>query len=149
MEFRDFLLESDDADIVGTVKKLPKRYQKLLAGYKFNFQDGHTLHKDNQHVGVIDEKKKSITIAAPWFHSKEFTLLHEIGHLVWKYLVDKDLRQEWSEIAKDSKIKENDEELFCHSFANHFCKHKNLSFYNKEWDKFINRLNNGAKKDNK
>ena len=142
MEFRDFLLieSTDDADIASTIKKLPAKFKKLLSGYKFSLQDGHTLNKDNKHVGVIDEEKKSITVAAPWFHSKEFTLLHEIGHLVWKYLVDKDLRKEWAGLAKNSGIRENNEELFCHSFANHFCKHKNMSFYQKKWDKFISKM---------
>ncbi|MCK9458316.1 MAG: hypothetical protein M0R80_01580 [Proteobacteria bacterium] len=142
MEFRQFV-ENYEKDIKETLGKLPKKYQKLIHGYKFKFQSGNTLSGDNDHIGVMDEKKKTITIAAPWNYGREFTFLHELGHRLWETLPS-ELKNEWAKMVKQTKMthkdRQNPEELFCHGFANQYAKHKHVMFTHPEWEKFIKKL---------
>jgi hypothetical protein len=142
--FKDFIHE--DEAVKSALKKLPKHHQKLLNGFEFRFQGGNTLKGDDGHIGsVVVNPKKIITIAAPWRYSREFTLFHEVGHLVWTMFVKgTPLVEEWSEIVKknpDRKKSENDEENFCHSYAAHFAdEHAPEMHSNPDWAKFIEKV---------
>ena len=126
-----------------TLKKLPKSHQGLVKGYKFVFQPGNGLKGDSEHVGLIDEEKKTITVAAPWYYGREYTFLHEVAHLVWKYLVDKNLRHKWGETVKNTKDErqhQGEEELFCMAYANYYAKNKIVIHTHDAWEKFIKKL---------
>lgn len=146
MNFKNFLTESEKGknleDVNKTLKKLPKKYRDLFKGFKFKFEADNTLNGDNKHVGLIDTEKKTITIAAPWNYGREFTLLHEIGHLVWGRFLEDDLKKKWNTIVKNTKNKMNDgfEELFCMAFANSLAKNKIGIHSHPKWEKFIKEL---------
>jgi len=146
MNFKVFLTESEKKknleDVNKTLKKLPKKYRDLFKGFKFKFEADNTLNGDNEHVGLIDTEKKTITIAAPWNYGREFTLLHEIAHLVWGHFLEDDLKKKWNHMAKNTKNKVNDglEELFCMAFANSFAKNKIGIHTHPKWEKFIKEL---------
>lgn len=144
MNFKEFLIESDQTDVKKTLGKLPRKHRDLFNGYKFVFQGGNGLKGDPEHVGFIDEKKKIVTIAAPYNYGREFTILHEVGHAVWKYFVDEEMKKQWSEIVKRTKNKQNQgiEELFCMAYANTYAKNKIVIHDHPEWDKFIKNLTN-------
>lgn len=143
MDFREFLLETaDQADIKRTLAKLPKSHQKLVSDYKISFQPGNTLKNDKEHIGYIDNAKKTIVIAAPYNYGREFTLLHEIGHRIWEKLVTHKMRIKWHEIVSKTKNKQkqNDEEMFAMSYANFYAKNK-ITIHNHEaWNDFIKKL---------
>jgi hypothetical protein len=143
MNFTQFLIESDLNDVKNTLAKVPKKHAALLKGYKFIFEKGNSLKGDSEHIGCIDEKKKTVTIAAPWNYGREFTLLHELAHAVWKYFVSEEKRKEWMQIIKKTKNKQNQggEELFSMSYACTYAKHKIEIHNHPEWEKFIKNLN--------
>ena len=141
--FKEFVTEEDE-DVGKTIAKLPPHHQELVKGYKFLFEPGNTLKGDDGHVGMIVNKpKKVIRIAAPWRYGREFTLLHEISHLVYEvYIKGTSLEKEWEKLAfsvPNRKKDEPAEELWCHSFAAHFCKYPPLIHYHKVWDDFIKK----------
>lgn len=144
--FREFLVErekcEEEKNLAQTLNKLPKGHAKLVRGYKWTFQDGNTLDGDDQHVGVIDDKKKKITVAAPWNYGREFTTLHEIAHKVWEKYMTKELRDEWSQVVKKNKgrMKQNDEELFCMAYANTYANQQVVVHTHPAWEKFIRKL---------
>lgn len=142
--FKDFFIErsEEDKNIDGTLKKLPKAFRDLIKGYKFNWHCGNTLNGDDGHVGVIDPKKKTITVSAPWNYGREFTLLHELAHKVFENFMTPELLDEWKKILKNTKkkMKQNPEELFCMAFANHFVKNKITIHDHPEWDAFIKKI---------
>jgi mRNA deadenylase 3'-5' endonuclease subunit Ccr4 len=141
--FKQFLSESINQDTKKTIEKLPQCCKNLLKNYKFKFQGGNTLKGDNDHIGENDLENKKITVASPWEYSRSFTVLHEIGHLFWnKYIQNnKQKQEEWHSLVKQNKnkLKQNDVELFCHAFANHFSKHKVLTHSHPKWDAFIEK----------
>jgi len=144
MDFKEFLLTEDAciSDVKKTLKKLPKLHRDLFKGYKYVFEPNNTLKGDNEHIGCIDEKKKTITIAAPWNYGREWTLLHELGHQVWKYLLTDEEKKRWREIVKKTKEKQNQgaEELFCMGYASAYAKRKVTIHTHSEWDKFIKKI---------
>ena len=145
MEFKTFLEQDESyaADAQKTIRKLPKSHQKLVKGYKFKFQPSNTLKGDGDHVGYIDEEKKEIVVAAPWNYGREYTFLHEVAHLVWKYVVNKKLRHEWGEVVKKTKEPrqhQGEEELFCMAYANFYAKNKIVIHTHDNWEEFIKRL---------
>lgn len=141
--FKQFLSESIESDTKEIIAKLPKCCKYLLKDYKFKFQGGNTLKGDSDHIGENDLDKKKITIAAPWEYARSFTVLHEIGHLFWKKYIEgsEQKKDEWHKLVKQNKnkLKQNDEELFCHAFANHFAKHKVITHEHPGWEKFIEK----------
>jgi hypothetical protein len=143
MEFKTFLNESEEnADVQSTLRKIPKSHRKLVAGFEFKFQPGNTLKQDKNSIGEIDEEKKTITVCAPWNYGRQFTFLHEIGHLVWKYVMDKKLRDGWKKAYDAVKHKQGQgmEELFCMAYANYYAKNK-VEIHNHDgWLKFIQNL---------
>ncbi len=143
MKFKEFLMESENqqGDVRETLAKIPEKHRKLLHGYKFKFQGSNNLKNDSDHVGYIDEEKKVIMIAAPWRYPREFTLLHEVGHLIWKYFVTPQMKKEWSKIYKNTKDKQHqgEQEIFCMAYANSYSKNKIKIHDHPEWEKFIKR----------
>jgi hypothetical protein len=146
LEFKAFFLEADKTDeeednVQAMIGKLPKGHQKLLKGYKFRYQKGNVLKGDDGHIGVIFKDK--ITVAAPWNYSREYTTLHEIGHLVWEYLITPKEKKEWNKLYNAEKEKQEGqdaEELWCMSYANHYAKHKCETHNFPAWDKFVKRV---------
>lgn len=134
MEFKHYLNlsegESSDEDVEKTLGKLPSKHASLIKGYKIVFQPTNALKGDDKHIGLIDEKNKTITIAAPWNYGREYTLLHEVGHAVWKFLLDDEKKKEWTKILKKEResgkkhLNQNDEEIFCMTYAQYYAKNK-------------------------
>jgi len=145
MTFKQFLTESEDSyksEIKQTISKLPAKHAALIKGFKFNFKGGNTLPNDNEHVGCIDTKAKTVTIASPWNYGREFTLLHELAHLVWATL-EKPIQDKWAKVVKKTKEdhqNQNPEELFCHAYANTYAKNKIVIHDHEQWEKFIKGL---------
>jgi len=150
MNFRTFLENEEKRNVEKLLSKLPKGHRKLLQGYKFRFTPGNTLNGDHQHIGYIHKDK--IVVAAPWNYSRSFTTLHEIAHLVWEYLITPSLKKEWSELVKNTKkaqmnkfsrpeqknaLKQNDEEIFCMSYAATYSNHAPVIWHNQDWLKFM------------
>lgn len=143
MRFRDFLEASEEeSNVKEMLAKLPDSHRALVKGYKWRFTAGNTLDKDDQHIGLLNHKQKSITVAGPWNYGREFTALHEIGHRVWEKFMTPDLKKEWSKVVKNTKhkVKQNDEELFCHAYANHFARNKIEVHSHPEWDSFMKKI---------
>ena len=142
MNFKRFLIESHMSDVRKTLGKLPKKHSALLKGYKFKFENGNELKGDNEHIGFIDEDNKVVTISAPYNYGREFTLLHEIGHAVWKYFVIENLRKKWISIVEKTKHKQSQgaEELFSMAYANAYVKNKIEIHFHPEWETFIRKL---------
>ena len=131
--FKNFMLselsyQKNGGDIEKTLKKIPKSHKDLLKKYKVDFQDGNSLKGDNQHVGSLDMNRKEIIIASPWNYGREWTILHEIGHVVYEEHINKNeaLKEKWEAIVKRTKDKanQNAEELFCHAYANTYAQNK-------------------------
>ena len=153
LDFKSFLTESHKkflSDIQKTIIKIPKNHRTLIKDYTFEKQNGNTLKGDGDHVGIIDEKKKKITVAAPWNYSRSFTLLHEVAHAVWKYIMTSKLKEDWSQLIKDTKkdmsnstsLDQNDEEIFCHTYASVYANHPPTTYLNEKREKFIKNLPN-------
>lgn len=137
--FFESKLAEEDKNIRGTLQKLPKAHRALVQGYKYELQQGNTLDGDDEHVGCIDDKKKTVFIAAPWCYGREFTFLHEVAHKVWNRL-SREQRKEWNNLAKKSSIKETAEELFCHAYAHTYSKNKLVKYNYPDWEKFVKGL---------
>lgn len=133
-----------DADVAKTIAKLPKQFQELVRGYTFLFEPGNTLNGDPGHVGmIVNQPKKIIKVSAPWNYGREFTVLHEIAHLVYEKFIRSKLEKEWAKIAlsePNRKKDESAEELFCHAFANCFARNKIEIHNHPKWDDFIKSL---------
>ena len=143
MTFIDYITESSNmTDVRKTLSSLPVKHRRLVGGYNYVFQGNNTLKNDEKHVGLVDPKSKKITLAAPWSYSREFCLLHEIGHLVWAKYIDEKLAEEWADIVKTTKqkMKDNDEEIFCMAYATHFAADKVAVHCHSQWDAFIRRI---------
>lgn len=140
--FKTFF-EGFEQDVKETIDKLPKKFRKLVHGYKFRAEDGCTLKKYPDSVGLIalNSKEKIVKVAAPHYYGREFVILHEIGHLVWEELSD-ETKEKWKKIFKNTKdkIDQNAEEVFCHAFAGSYCKHPPKIHHHDEWVKFIKAL---------
>jgi len=143
MEFKKYLKEEEKEDINRTLEKIPEEHAKLVKDYEIVFQKSNTLDGDKKHIGLIDEKKKRITIAAPWNYGREYTLLHEIAHAVWKFIVDEKKKKNWksllrAERSKNSKnLGQDDEEIFCMIYAQVYAKNKMEKYKNKTLEGFI------------
>lgn len=155
INFKQFMqdnMEEEKGDIQKTLSKLPPSHAALVKGYKWKFHAGNTLNGDDDHVGYIDNHSKEIAVAAPWNFSRQFTILHEIAHIVYEKLTNQK-KQQWAQIvekninkqtienpqAKDS-LKQSSEEIFCHCYANFYSKHKNATYNNPEWMDFIKNI---------
>lgn len=147
MNFKDFFEQSgkeETKNVRETLKKLPEAYRKLVKGFKFKFLDGSSLNGDPEHIGYMTNKPKIIAVAGPWHYGREFTFFHEIAHLVWEQLINKEKRAEWGKIlkaTKDKKQHQGDEEMWCMCFANYYVKNKVVIHDHPEWKEFMKKLN--------
>jgi hypothetical protein len=148
MDFRAYINESSggEKDIKKTLRKIPKVHAKLVSGYQFKFQPSNTLKGDEGHIGFIDEKNKRITIASPWNYGREYTLLHEIGHAVWKYILNDRDRSKWSNVlgpikkANKEDLNQNDEEIFCMTYAQVYANNKITKFDHSSLIDFVKKV---------
>lgn len=143
-QFKEFM-ESNKSDAKTSIQNLPKSHRALVHGFGLNFDPNGTLKGDNEHIGKVENMpgKKKITLASPWYYPREFALLHEIGHLVWaKYVQGKPLEKHWSNICNKTKgkVKQNCEEIFCHSYANTYSHNKMTKHDHPELESFIKKL---------
>jgi hypothetical protein len=153
MEFKTFLESEEQKDVEKLISSLPKKHRDLLNGYKFKYTSGNTLDGDNDHIGYIF--KNRIVVAAPWNYSRAFTTLHEIAHLVWEYIMTKDLKKKWEELVKKTKqaqidkfphkeqkhaLQQNAEEIFCMSYAAAYCTHSPVIWVNEDWINFVKKI---------
>jgi hypothetical protein len=141
--FKKYFKEDDDVE--KTLQRIPKSHRDLVDGYKFLFEPHNTLKDDPGHVGLIrNHPQKEIIIASPWRHPREYTMLHEVAHLVYeKYIRGTKLEKEWEKIVKSTRNKKKDEtaeELLCHAYANHYSEHKLVIHHHATWTKFIKNL---------
>lgn len=141
--FKNFVRE--DEEVQKTLARLPKNIQTMLNGFEFRFYASNTLPGDDGHVGmVVSEPKRIIHISAPWRYGRQFTLLHEIAHIVYaKYIKDTPSEKEWAKISlntKGRKKDENAEELFCHGFASMYSDYPVPIHDHPEWRKFIHNI---------
>lgn len=124
-----------------TVSKLPEKYKKLITDYEFKYTCKNTLDNDDDHVGYI--QGYDIEVSAPWNYGREFTTLHEIGHLVWEKTVTDKQKKMWNILCKkhySKKPKMNCEEVFCMVFANCYVNHKIETYNIPKLIKFIKNL---------
>lgn len=148
MEFRQYLREAteQEKDVRKTLGRIPKAHAALLKGYRFEFQPSNCLKGDDGHIGLIDEKNKKITIAAPWNYGREYTLLHEVGHAVWKYVVDEKGKEEWKKLLGPVRrrnkrdLDQGDEEIFCMTYAQAYAKNKMEKYDHDELVRFVKEL---------
>lgn len=146
MRFKQYLSGEEKKDVQKTLEKIPKHHADLVKDYKITLQPNNSLRGDDGHIGYIDEKNKKIVVSAPWNYGREYTLLHEVGHAVWKYILDDGKKEEWKKIvskvrSKNKKdLNQNDEEIFCMSYAQHYAKNKLCKYDHEELDKFISSI---------
>lgn len=152
MDFKQFF-ESEEKqfqdDIKDTLKNVPKSHRALISDYQFKYQAGNTLDNDDKHVGEIDEKKKHIKVAAPYNYSREFTILHELAHAIFKFKMTPELIKEWRALVKKTRkeqkdkiqdknsLDQNAEEVFCMAYATTYAKHPPKTYSHDEWTNFI------------
>lgn len=147
MNFKCFLEQTgkeENKSVREALKKLPKVYRNLVKGFKFKFLDGSTLNGDSEHVGYMTHKPKVIAVAGPWHYGREFTFFHEIGHLVWEQLVNKENRTKWKKVlnaTKDKRQHQGLEEMWCMAFSNHYVKNKVVIHDHPEWHDFMKKIN--------
>lgn len=148
MRFKQYIFKSKEAekDIRKTLGRIPEEHAALVKGYKFVFHSSNCLRGDGEHVGLIDEKNKTIKIASPWNFGREYTLLHEVGHAVWKYIVSEEKKDKWNAILKQTKKKnkkdlnQNYEEIFCMIYAQTYAKNKLKKYDHEDLVSFIKEL---------
>lgn len=142
--FKDFV-ESNDSDARASIRKLPKSHRALVRGFSLNFHPSGTLKGDEGHIGKVEElpNKKNITVASPWYYPREFALLHEIAHLVYaKYLKGTDREKKWNALCMKTKgkVKQNCEEIFCHTYANYYSHNQVVKHDHESLEEFIKKL---------
>jgi len=146
MGFKRYLESEEIKDVNKTLSNIPAQHKALVKGYSFKFQKGNTLQGDKENIGYNDMHKKCITIAAPWHYGREFTTLHEVGHMVWETLPPA-AKKKWAGLVKKLKChptkevqNQTVEELFCMAYANTYAKHKDKIHDHPEWEQFIKSL---------
>ena len=142
--FKEYM-ESNEGDARASIRSLPKSHRALVRGFSLDFHPSGTLKGDDSHIGKVEDMpgKNKITLASPWFYPREFALLHEIGHLVWaKYVKGTKLEKQWNAICgrTKGKVKQNNEEVFCHSYANTYSHNKVVKHDHGNLESFIRKL---------
>lgn len=125
-----------------SLKKLPEKHRHLIKGYKFKFEDGCNLKGYPDSIGLIhlgNPDKKIIQVAAPWRYGREFAFLHEVAHLIFDKLCKSKWKTEWEKTVKlhKKRQKQNNEELWCMAYANHFAQHKNMTHTHSAWESYM------------
>jgi len=144
MDFKNFLLtEGYEQDLKKTLAKIPKKHKALIRGYKFKFQPGNELKGEHDSIGLINRNTKVVTVAAPWNYGREYTVLHEIAHLIWETLNEKQ-QTRWREIVKkhpsEDKPRQSNEEYFAMAYASAYAHNQIKKFCIPAWHKFIQGL---------
>jgi hypothetical protein len=157
MRFKTYIESDGDMgeeknDILKTLGKLPTSHRNNIKGYSWKFQGGNTLNGDDKHVGYMDDHEKEIAVAAPWNFPREWCALHEIAHVILERLPSQ-IKQQWVQLVKRTiqkqikdnpnaadSLDQNPEEIFCHSYACFYSKHKLATYNNPEWMNFIKNL---------
>jgi len=140
--FRQFFEQSEEEkDIQETIAKLPRSHQTLIKDFKLKFQGGNTLKKDDEHIGYMDSKTGEMVVASPWKYSREFTFLHEVGHVVYDHL-NESMKKKWKQLVAQvqTPYKGSPEETFCMFYAQTYVKHKLLGFAIPQFVNFIKLL---------
>lgn len=131
--FKVFLKNDEDNKLKSLIEKIPANHRNLLKNISVEFQNGHTLKGSKKFVGSADDEE--FKIAAPWHYSREFVVLHEIGHLVWENILSEKQKITWKKICEKLP-----EECFCHAYANFYAKHKIKSLDIQNQKEFISKL---------
>lgn len=142
MDFKQFFeakVTEEDKNIRETLRRLPASHRKLLRGFHYEFETGNTLDHDDNHVGQLDNKKKVITVAAPWVWSREWTFLHEVGHKVYVEILNNKQRKEWEQLSRKHK-RESSEEAFCMVYSQFYAKNKLTKFDHSDQLAFVRKL---------
>lgn len=139
--FKEFM-ESSKNDAKTSIYSLPKSHRNLVRGFSLNFHHNSTLKGDDGHIGKVENMpgKKKITLASPWYYSREFALTHEIAHLVYaKYVKGTKLETDWNKLCSKTKgkVRQNYEEIFCHTYANTYVHNKFVKHTHSQLEKFI------------
>lgn len=145
MQFKKYIQNEEKKDIKKTLKKIPKKHFLVVKDYNIEFEPNNSLKGDKAHIGFIDEENKKIVISSPWNYGREYTLLHEIGHAVWKYIVTSEKKKLWKKLIKEEKNKnnnlsQNSEEIFCMCYAQYYAKNKLVKYENEKLLKFISSI---------
>jgi hypothetical protein len=146
MSFKEFFesqTSEEERNIKETLRRIPAAHRRLIASYRYELETGNTLDHDNQHVGQIDDKKKIITLAAPWLHSRELTFLHEVAHKVWTAILTEEQKKSWRELLKKHPYpdrKESTEEAWCMAYASTYAKHPPAIYLCDDWQRFVKRV---------
>lgn len=138
--FKTFLEVSEEQkNISATLARLPKKHADLVKDYKFIFQKGNTLDHDDQSVGMVDPKNKTITLAGAYWYGREFILLHEIAHRVFDKFMSEKMLDKWKKILDKTKCKkeENAEESWAMAYASYFSQNPVKAYDCPDWKKFI------------
>lgn len=127
----------EEKNVESTLKKIPQKHADLVRGFNLKFTPNNTLKNDKDHIGYIF--KKDIVVAAPYNYGREFTLLHEIAHMVWEKLISEKIKKEWNKVYKKYKkeLNQNPEEGFCMVYANFHVKHKLKTYDKHDLENFI------------
>ena len=138
--FRLFFEKAESEEkknVNATLEKIPKKHASLVKGFSLKFTPNNTLNGDKNHIGYI--YKNDIEVAAPYNYGREFTLLHEIAHMIWEKLLSKENKKEWTELYQKYKkeLKQNAEEIFCMVYANTYVKHKLKTYDKPDLENFI------------
>ena len=130
----------EEKNLQKTIAKLPEKYRKLLKNFNIKLTCKNTLNGDRDHIGVIHQF--DIEVAAPWNYGREFTLLHEVAHLIWEKLITEKQKDQWKRLAKlyKGKPKMNEEELFCMFFASTYANHHVETYNHPKLMAFIKSL---------
>lgn len=143
-DFKLFLETTAHQEAQKSLRRIPAAHRRLTRGFSFKFHTGDTLDGDDESIGkVVTGPRKAITVASPWYYPREFALLHEVGHLVWaKYVKGTPLEKKWRAAVSGAKkpVKQNDEELFCHSYAQYFSVNKMQKYNIPRWMAFVKSL---------
>jgi hypothetical protein len=141
LNFKTFVEQEEDEDILRTLAKIPKSHAGLVKGYTFKFQGGNTLSDDDDHIGYVRDEPKEIVVAAPWRYGREFVILHEIGHKVWEKMPG-DIKNQWAAILArtPNRQKQNVEEMFSQAYGATYCKNPPAIHSHPEWFAFIKSL---------
>jgi len=65
---------------------------------------------------------------------------------VWKYIVSDNKKKEWKDLVRKEKLKnkegldQNEEEIFCMIYAQHYAKNKMSKFEHPDLEKFIKSI---------
>ncbi len=142
-KFESYIRE--DKAVRETINKFPERYRSFLDDYDIRFEPGNTLRDDPGHVGrvFIGGNNNTITIASPWNYGREFTLLHEIAHLIYdRFVKNTEWERKWKKVYKlePGPKREGAEESFCHALAQYYVTTKVSKFDLKPWKKFMDEF---------